>query len=428
MWGRGTGSGIEGGLSRAENGRRNPSEAKDNPASATPSPDGGKTLLMPQLMTRWRASSRWHRRTSPTASARPIVIRNRPRQHLEREGYQLLVPGPYAVQWDKIPDLIKLSLLNVDGVQPLTGGRCAAAGGLTSCQLSSDEVDYYRKRDARFQLLMIVTNCIRVGSRDDPPRLLPYSMTLMPSSKRGRVTEFAIDFVAQFSGAQLMGGDTAYVGFDPFAGDWQMWGNASVVVGPIPRPGFIDELGLVYDHYFLETTHDPKDIGYFFPDIPDAVKKRYAKNLSKLLFRPFECVRTRRIWGLETAIELFVFQEIANRNLPIPQPQVMIMQDGTNFPCLYDAWSDFGEESSLDLVTEADFLFPEHRVALFCDGAQHSRRRNQDRDKKIDKRLNELGYRSIRLNSKRILNDVSDAVNELAGALTSEICHRAYQY
>lgn len=345
------------------------------------------------------------------------MIRNRPQQHLDQTDYGLLIPGPYALALEKIPDLVKLSLIVMDGVQPLTTGRCAAAGGLTSNQLSTNEIEYYRTRDSRFQLVMIVTNCLRVGEKEGSPWLLPYSMTLLPSSKRGKVTESQIDFVTHFSGVELMGGDTAYVGFDPFVGDWQLWGNVSVVVGDSPRSGFMDELGLVYEHYFLEVGHDPNEVAYFFPDIPDRVKKRYAKHISKLLFRPFLEPRARRIWGLETAIELFTLQEIVYQKLPIPQPQVMIMEDGTTFPCLYDAWSFFQEEDPFDLISEVDFLFPDQKVAVFCDGAQHARLRNRARDAKVDEKLRLLGYRSVRLPSKNILRNVSDAVGELANVL-----------
>ncbi len=347
------------------------------------------------------------------------VIKNRPKRHLQRPDYGLLVPGPYNVAMNLVPDLVKLSLLNLDGVQPITQGRCVAAKGFTSTQISGDEIKYYRDRDARFQLIMIVTNCIQVGVESGAPLLLPYSMTLLPSSKRGEVAESNEDFVSQFSGAPLMGGDTAYVGFDPFAGDWQLWGNAGVVVGESPRAGFMDELGLVYDHYFLEIDYDSEGLAYFFPDIPDVVKQRYAKHISKLMFKPFREVRARRLWGLETAIELFVLQEILYRGLPPPTPQVMIMEDGTNFPCLYDAWNSFSEDSSSDLISEVDFFFPEQGIVLFCDGAQHSRQRNRDRDSKIDKKLDRLGYRAVRISSKRILEDVSGAVDQLTDMIST---------
>lgn len=346
------------------------------------------------------------------------MIKKRPWEHFKQTDYELLVPGPYALALDQIPDLIKLSLLVIDGVQPLTSGRSKAAGGLTSSHLSEAEIAYYQERDAKFQLIMIVINCVRIGEDKGHPRLLPYSMTLLPSSKRGRVTESRIDFVSHFSGMELMGGDTAYVGFDPFVGDWQVWGNVGVIIGGSPRPGFMDELGLVYGHYFLEISHEPDEVAHFFPDIPENVRKRYARHTSKLLFRPFSEPRARRIWGLETPLELFTLQEILYQDLPIPQPQVMIMGNGDNFPCLYDAWTFFSKEGAGDLITEVDFLFPEHRVALFCDGAQHSRQRNRERDNNIDQKLRALDYRPLRLSSKRILSNVSEAVGELKGVLS----------
>jgi len=345
------------------------------------------------------------------------MIESRPQQLLSDPTYNTLLPPPYKLDLSPVPELVKLSLLTLGGVQPITGEMSQAAGGLLSDTPTPGEVELFRNKGARFQLIFIVLNCVVTGVQEGVPTLAPFAISLIPSSKRGEVTSSEIDFVASVAGTEPLGGDTAYVGLDPFRGDWRMWGNVEVVVGAKPRSGFMDELGLVYDHYFLATDHDPSDIAMFLPGLPEAVRQRYFRHRAKLLFTPFRRLEGRRVWGVETPIELFVFQELARRGIPLPQPQVMFFEDGSSFPSLYDSWNYFGADKGAGLVTEADFYFADQKVAVFCDGSHHIRRPQRMRDAAIDAKLTTFGVKSVRLPARQIMNDLVQSVDQVTASL-----------
>lgn len=67
-----------------------------------------------------------------------------------------------------------------------------------------------------------------------------------------------------------------------------------------------------------------------------------------------------------------------------------------------------------ELVTAADFYFPEKKLAIFCDSIKyHTRTSNRNKDKLIDDKLNDLGIKSLRISGKDIVNNLKSCVDRI---------------
>ncbi len=315
---------------------------------------------------------------------------------------------------DSIPELIKLSLVILRDVEPLVTDALPYTDEYVDDTPTSKELKYYESIGSKFQIIFLVINSIYYDSVDGISNLLPFSMSLIPASKRGEVETSNARFVASMAGNKFFDDGAAYMGLDPFAGEWSFFSQAGLIADLGAKRAMTDELGLVYDHFFLRLGVDSQDILQAVTvDLPKRRLKQYLKHRSKLLYTPFTKLRARQIWGVQNALELFVYSEIHRQGLPIPIPQALLYSDGSWHPGLYNAWQYFGEKDDPDFISETDFFFPDQRIAVFCDGATHNRLRIKERDSRIDAALSETGITSIRISSKKILADVEGAVNEI---------------
>ena len=96
-----------------------------------------------------------------------------------------------------------------------------------------------------------------------------------------------------------------YVGYDPFSGEWNLYGPLGLIAAD--TKGFLDEVGIVVGMYFLATEFEFDDVLMVTVGRQkERLEAKYRKRRSELLFRPFRTVEARRIWGAETPIELFM--------------------------------------------------------------------------------------------------------------------------
>jgi hypothetical protein len=210
--------------------------------------------------------------------------------------------------------------------------------------------------------------------------------------------------------------EPAYTGYDPFSGEWSLYGNIPGYLDG-ERKGFLDEIGLVVDQFFLATEIDNDEVitmGLRMPS--DDMRVKYERHRTRLLFTPFQDVGARRVWGAETPIELFLIQALAKENL-FPQSQMLIMDDGATFPSWYHLWSDVEFRHSAGLVTEADLYFPAERTAVFCDGAHHSRKKQREKDAAINAKLGAVGIQAVRIPGREIKFELPKAVARVTEAL-----------
>lgn len=345
------------------------------------------------------------------------MIERRPAFLLDDDAYRTLPKAPLAVDWSCVPELVRIAILDLGGVQPPTRTMAEAAGGTLRDKPSEGEIALFRERGTTFQLVSVVLSCVAAGEPNGHLRVRPFAVTLIPGSKRNEVEEQPIDAIASLNVARWLATDPMYAGYDPFAGEWSLYGNLPGYLDG-NREGFLDEIGLVVDQFFL-ATQTPEDDEILIMDLrmpTEQMRMRYERHRKKLLFTPFKRVEARRVWGAETAIELFVLQALARENL-FPQCQMLIMDDGAAFPSLYHLWQDIEFRHSDGLVTEADMYFPDEHVAVFCDGSHHSRGKQKAKDAAINEKLAWLGIRAVRISGDQIKTDLRAAVEQVRAAL-----------
>jgi hypothetical protein len=346
------------------------------------------------------------------------MIKNRPTSLIADPAYATLPGLPFSLDLSGVPDWIKMSILFLGGVQPITGAMATAAGGLLSDTPTAGELALFRERGTSFQLVFVVVSVAKFIDIDGIPHGIPYALSLVPATKRGRVSQVGVDHVEQIDLSAIVARDhPVYVGFDPFSGEWAGWGRVDIFMTDQPRRGFPDELGLVYDQFYLATDYDPDDVlGVRLLD-NDRANRKYLRHRQNLLFRPFKDKRARRVWGAESPIELFLFQALLQRSLR-PTLQMLFFSDGSMFPSLYHFWTDSKGEEIPEMITEADMYFEDHMLAVFCDSTVHHRgTRAAQKDARISERLAAIGVRSVRVPGALIVRDVQAAAELVAAAI-----------
>jgi hypothetical protein len=338
------------------------------------------------------------------------MIENRPASLLADEAYGILPKLPFALDWSSVPELIRVATLDLGGIQPVTKAMAEAAGGTLHDKPSDGEVELFRKRGTNFQLISLVLSCVPAAEVQGVLQVRPFAMTLIPASKREQVQESTIELVAKLEVGEWLATEPMYAGYDPFSGDWSLSGNLPGYMDG-ERKGYLDEMGLVIDQFFLATelAEDDEILTMDIKMPSEQMKARYEKHRRKLFFTPFKQVEARRVWGAETPIELFVIQALAKQKL-FPACQMLIMNNGATFPSWYHLWNDLEFRHTDGLVTEADLFFPDERVAVFCDGGFHLRPKQKAKDAVIAEKLAALGIRSVRIPGDEIRNDMPKAV------------------
>lgn len=346
------------------------------------------------------------------------MIKDRPAALEKRDDYRKLPTKSFSLSWNCVPELVNASLMPLGGIQPITGKVAELAGGVMHDDPSGAEVEYFRSIDARFQPILLVMSLASISGPEDAIQAVPYAISAIPMSKRSIVTTVDVASVkAHRGGAAFAEADWCYSGFDPFVGEWSVFSTAETILDLKGGRGYVDELGVVIGMYYLRTEYDRDDVSEadrFLPD--DKSRKRFLRNRIKTIYQPFKRVEARRIWGAQTPIELFLYQELLFRDLR-PQLQQLVFPDGRTYPSLYDSYSDVETRHELQLLTEIDIFFPEERLAVFCDGRHHGKGKQAGRDAKIDAKLAELGIASIRVSGKSIIEDLTVAADEIGHKL-----------
>lgn len=344
------------------------------------------------------------------------MIHDRPKRVADFGERVLVPPKPFSISWEMVPEVVRLSLEPVFGVQPVTSEMFKAAGGQPLSQTpSAGEIEYFREKGAQFQMIQMVVSLAWWDTHDGRVEAVPFAISTLPASKREKIHTTSIDWIAAMDGGVVKNED-AYVGFDPFVGDWGMYAPGGLAMHSAGGARPFDELGIVISRYFLATDFDREDVLETDEFIPEASKLAYRRNRIKRVFTPFENLTTRRLWGLETPIELFLFQELLSRGIR-PQCQYLIYPDGTAYQSLYDVYADVEFRRGQNILAEADMYLPEKRIAIFCDGAHHERRKQREADERIDDELQRLGIRSVRVSGRLINSDLEAAGAAVAAAI-----------
>jgi len=305
------------------------------------------------------------------------------------------------------------------GLMPVTRQIAELSPEGIDVQPTEEVINYYCANGSRFLMVSVVANCCVFRKEDSLIRGYPYSVSLFPASKRDELDYVDVRFAASFDLESMPTRDCIYLNYDPFCGDWGLFGPYGLLAG---KDGvnlcFTDMIGFVMGTYFLADCFNREDI--LLPNMADAphtIQKKYRNIRIKRYFSPFNDLRPRRIWGVDSPIELFLMQGLVARGL-FPIPQYLIYEDGRAYPSLHDILLDDSFDADQSLITEADFCFPKNRLAIFCDsGKYHRGRKAQQKDKKITEALEKLGYSVLRIPGSSIAVDVNAAVDLVAEKL-----------
>ena len=217
------------------------------------------------------------------------MIENRPALLLDRSDYLRPPKVPVRIEYASVPELIKFSLIQLSGVQPIIEAAAAAAGEALLDALSPGEIDLYRERGTQFQLISVVASLAHITIHDGIASAVPYAISLIPAQKRGAVDARGIDLIEKLDTARLLKEyQPSYIGYDPFAGDWQLYGPAGLFLRDQAPKCFLDEVGLVIEQYFLATEHDPDDLLRVNLGFSSArAEEKFHRHRELLVFRPF---------------------------------------------------------------------------------------------------------------------------------------------
>ncbi len=347
------------------------------------------------------------------------MIENRPTYLTEDPGYAVIPSLPIGLDLDAVPNWVKVSMLFLGGVQPITVDMVQAADFVVEDQPSQGELDLYRRKGTRFQIVSVVTSIAAFRRVDGDMLGVPYAISLVPGNKRGTtLSNVDVDYVRTIDlNFILQSQSPCYVGFNPFSGHYAGWGAIDVFLGETPLKAYPDELGLVTDMFFLQLDFDPQTVTSINLGLGEGKPfQKYLRHRSRLMYSPFQDFRARRIWGAESPIELFLFQALLREGL-MPNLQMLLFEDGSAQPSLYDLWvEDLSDVPGL--ITETDLYFPEQRLAVFCDSTRHHRGEKAARkDERVTRRLEAAGIQTVRLPGSLIVRDLKTAVAKVLEAL-----------
>lgn len=345
------------------------------------------------------------------------LINNRPKELFDIEYYTELPQLPFELEVPLASNFLGTDIFLLSGIMPKTVDLIEKTGiCVFTPRLSEKEVEYYRSHNTKFQMINIVANIHTFKRSGNSNKVLayPYSISLVAAAKRNLVDERTIELLKNFDFERISEYKSTYTDFCPFkpidTGFYNLlgllWGNGV--------KQYTDTIGFVLGTYFLPTDINLNDIPMFCPGSIDlTIAQKYAKYRIKRFYKPFSDIFPRRIWGCDSPIELFLVQALAQQNV-FPTIQALIFNNG----CVFDNYYQMVESNIFikgdELVTAADFYFPEKKLAIFCDSIKyHTRTSNINKDKLIDDKLNDLGIKSLRISGKDIVNNLKSCVDRI---------------
>lgn len=341
------------------------------------------------------------------------LIKNRPKELLENEFYTRLPKVPTEFNYKSLPSYLNIDLITLTGIMPKTKDLVSKTQFGFFTQPSEKEVEYYRQRNSRFQVISVVANIHSFKKvNDNLYSAYPYSLSLIAGQKRGKPDECSIELLNKLDLEEISQRKQVYTDFSPFKPvDTGFYADSSFLFGGNDIEHYTDTVGFVLETYFLPTDVDLEDVPMPGPQNLDPLTdEKFRKYRVKRYFKAFNDVKPRKIWGCDSPIELFLIQGLSKRNL-FPVIQTLIFKNGKIFDNFFEMIKEGTFVKGDELITEVDLYFPEKKLAIFCDSKQfHRGAKNKEKDTLIDNQLAELGIRTLRIPSKLIIEKLNEAV------------------
>ncbi len=347
------------------------------------------------------------------------LITNRPKQLLDIEYYTELPKLPTEFNYSSLPTFLNMDLLTLIGIMPKTTDLVKNTQFGFYTQPSQKEVEYYRKRNTKFQLISVVANIHTFKKvNEELVSAYPYSISLIAGQKRGVPDLCSIELLDKLNLEEISQRRQVYTDFSPFKPvETGFYADSSFLAGATYKQ-YTDTIGFVLESYFLPTDADLDDIPMAGPqDLDQFIIEKFSKYRIKRYYKPFTDVKPRKIWGCDSPIELFLIQALAKNNL-YPVIQTSIFKNGHVYDNFFEMIKNKIFIKGDEMITEADLYFPESKLAVFCDSKQfHRGKKNENKDDNIDKSLADIGIKTLRLTGKEIINNLDECVTRITDKL-----------
>jgi len=344
------------------------------------------------------------------------LINSRPKVLLDTEFYTELPSVPFRFDYSKLPSFLNIDLLQLFGIMPKTKELIKNSQQGFFINPSAKEVEYYRKKETKFQIINVVANVHTFKLEGDTAIAYPYSLSLIAGQKRGKPDTCSIDFLDKIGLDKINFSENCYTDYSPFlpveegfyAPIGMFFGKNSKV------KSYTDTIGFILETFFLPTDTELDKALISGPhEFDQKIIDKYNKYRIKRYFKPFTDVRPRRIWGCDSPIELFLIQALAQRGV-FPTIQTLIFKNGEVHDNFFEMIASKTFIKGDELLTEADLYFPDKKIALFCDSTKHHRTSKAKlKDENISNELNSLGIKSLRIQGREIVHDLENTVERI---------------
>lgn len=332
-------------------------------------------------------------------------IQDRPANLEKLQFYSELPQMPVGFDLSTIHDFLLFDMHDLDGIQPIEFRRWPKAGeGYITVQPPDYILDEYERENILFQVVSVVVNAFSFKSVNGNLIGKPYAISLIPWSKRGKVSKISPVYFKSVNLESLSNKKMVYMHYNPFLGPAGLFGEFNTFLCHGPFKVHTDMVGFVFNTYALASrwTDDIAMAPMYGSN--DFLKEKYRKYRIKRYFTNFDDVKPRKIWGCDSPIELFLLYALDHVGL-LPEIQTSIYEDGSIYPSLHHMISENRVKDSTRIITEADFYLPEQKIAIFCDSSLHHRGKAKEKDSKIDSQLSSFGIRSVRIQGRDIVAD-----------------------
>ncbi|MEI1375282.1 MAG: hypothetical protein V7K29_12630 [Nostoc sp.] len=349
------------------------------------------------------------------------MIVNRPLS-LEKIPYYKRLPHlPFAPNFSVLPEVLNMDILRLDGLKPITLDIARLYPSEIPLQPSQEAIDYYLRQEIKFQMVFIVANFYDLRCSDNVIQGRPYSISLIPASKRGKPQEMSATFFKNFSIEKVLEQEPVYLNFNPFKGEWDLFGSFGTFFNSQSNLDiYTDSIGFIIGVYFLASKYNKRDI--LLTDIVSAdnrTRRKYRDYRIKRYYTSFSKLEIRKLWGADSPIELFLIHALANKGL-FPKIQTSIFKDGSVYANFYDMVSAFNVKEEHHLITAVDLYFEQEKLAVFCDSKQyHSTDEAKRKDERISERLATLGINSLRIQGTDIVQNLPGCVAQIEACLNN---------
>lgn len=345
------------------------------------------------------------------------MILNRPKFLEDNLKYYKKFPKQKDLEIDfrNIPPILNLDFHSLNGILPITSSRLkyiidSGQPPILTVNPSEIEYEYYKSIGVKeFQAISIVFNFYSLEDREDGSLSgLPYNISLLPMTSRGKIDTWNIELLQQMDVEQLsQEGNLVFTEFNPF----QSWKNGMgmdyQIFSRLDYSDYTDTIGFNWGMYFLSPIFNKKETKVLENNASSReINAKYRKFKTNLYYKNFSNPEPRRIFGCDSPIELFLLQGMFLKKLT-PIIQMNIFKSGEIFANYFEMQDNgiwFGQEQ---LITQADFYFPEKKLAIFCDGKQFH---DVEKDKKINEALNKLDIRVLRFSGKEITENLENVL------------------